>query len=314
MMKKYLFGVDLGGTTVKNGIFTTDGQLLCKWEIPTRKENNGEYILSDIVASCKAKAEEENYPYDEFEGIGIGVPGAVGSDGIVHGCVNLGWGEKNVKEEMESLSGLTVAVGNDANVAALGEMWMGAGKGHRDVVMVTLGTGVGGGVIVDGRLVTGAHGFGAEIGHLRVNMHEKEDTCNCGKMGCLEQYCSATGIARQTVKALAASDETSVLRDVENITTKDVFDAAKASDAFAIKQVEVFGRRLARGLSFVAGVVDPEIFVIGGGVSKAGSIVTEVVKRYYNDYVYGLQRNVEFVLAQLGNDAGIYGCAKLVLQ
>ncbi len=313
-MKKYIFGVDLGGTTVKNGIFTTEGELLCKWEIPTRTENNGEYILGDIVASCKAKAKEEGYPYDQFQGIGIGVPGAVSNDGVVHRCVNLGWGDKDIKGEMEALSGLTTAVGNDANVAALGEMWMGAGKGHKDVVMVTLGTGVGGGVIVDGKLLIGAHGFAAEIGHLRVNMHEKENVCNCGKMGCLEQYCSATGIANEAKKALASGNQASSLRNLENIIAKDVFDAAKASDALAIKQVEVFGRRLARGLSFVAGVVDPEVFVIGGGVSKAGDIVTDVVKRYYSDYVYGLQKDVEFVLAQLGNDAGIYGCAKLVLQ
>lgn len=313
-MKKYLFGVDLGGTTVKQGIFTTEGKLLYKWEIPTRTEDGGVNILSDIAASCKATAAEKGYDLAEFEGLGIGIPGAVRKDGSCPGCVNLGWGNKEVKKELEELTGLYCAVGNDANVAALGEMWKGAGEGIRDMVMVTLGTGVGGGVIVDGKLVTGAHGYGAEIGHLRVNMHEKTNRCNCGKYGCLEQYCSATGIANEAKKALAASDVASVLRNVENITAKDVFDAAKASDAFAISQVELFGRRLARGLSLIAGVTDPAVFVIGGGVSKAGTIITDVVKRYYSEFVYGEQNNVEFVIAKLGNDAGIFGCAQLILQ
>lgn len=313
-MKKYLFGVDVGGTTVKNGIFTTEGELLYKWEIPTRKENGGASILPDIAEACKAAAKEQGYAYEDFYGMGIGVPGPVNKEGMVFGCVNLGWGDKNVKEEMEQLSGLPVAVGNDANVAALGEMWQGAGKGQSDMVMVTLGTGVGGGVIVDGRLVTGAHGYGAEIGHMRINLEETENHCNCGKYGCFEQYCSATGVANEAKKGLADSDVKSSLRAVENITAKDVFDAAKESDAFAIAQVETFGRRMAQGLSYIAGVVDPQVFVIGGGVSKAGTIITDVVKRYYGEFVYGRQKTVEFVIAELGNDAGIYGCAKLALS
>lgn len=312
-MKKYIFGVDLGGTTVKIGIFTIDGELLYKWEIPTRTQNHGENILSDIAASCKEVAKEKGYEISEFKGLGIGIPGAVHKDGSCPSCVNLGWGYKEVKKELEELTGLSCLVGNDANVAGLGEMWKGAGEGHSDMVMVTLGTGVGGGVIADGRLIGGAHGYGAEIGHLRVNMHEKTNRCNCGKYGCLEQYCSATGIVNEVKKALAASDCKSVLRKLEDLTAKDVFDAAKASDAFAISQVELFGRRLARGLSLIAGVTDPDIFVIGGGVSKAGNIITDVVKRYYSEFVYGEQNNVEFVIAKLGNDAGIYGCAKLLL-
>lgn len=314
-MKKYIFGVDLGGTTVKIGIFDIFGNLLHKWEIPTRSEDNGENIIPDIAASCLATAKEKGYAIEEFKGLGIGIPGAVDKNGTTPSCVNLGWGYKEVKRELEELTGIPSFVDNDANVAAYGEMWMGAGKGSTDVVMVTLGTGIGGGVIADGRLISGAHGYGAEIGHMRVNMHEKEARCNCGKYGCFEQYCSATGIANEARKALKKNPAVkSILRDLDHVSAKDVFDAAKSSDAFAIGQVEQFGRRLARGLSFVACVSDPDIFVIGGGVSKAGNIIIDVVKRYYHEFIYGNQKLVKFALAELGNDAGIYGCAKLVLQ
>ncbi|MDO4975744.1 MAG: ROK family glucokinase [Eubacteriales bacterium] len=312
-MKEYIFGVDLGGTTVKIGIFNTEGNLLHKWEIPTRREENGDYILPDIAASCKATAKEQGYDMDDFKGLGIGIPGAVDKNGISPSCVNLGWGYKEVKRELEEMIGIPCFVDNDANVAAYGEMWMGAGKGSEDMVMVTLGTGIGGGVIANGRIISGAHGYGAEIGHMRINMHEKEARCNCGKYGCFEQYCSATGIANEAKKGLKDPEVKSILRDLDEITAKDVFDAVKASDAFAIGQIEQFGRRLARGLSFIAGVTDPEIFVIGGGVSKAGNIIIDVVKRYYPEFIYGNQKLVKFVLAELGNDAGIYGCAKLVL-
>ena len=313
-MKKYIFGVDLGGTTVKNGIFTLEGELVHKWEIPTRTEEGGKHILSDIAVSCKAKAEELAYDYEAFLGIGIGIPGSVDKEGNVHSCINLGWGYTEVKKKLQALSGLPVEVANDADVAALGEMWMGAGKGYSDLVMITLGTGLGGGIIVDGRLVKGAHGFGGEVGHMRINMHEKVTRCNCGKPGCWELYCSATGIAREARKALRASDMPSVLREIQHITAKDVFDAAKASDAFAIGQVEQFGRRMARGISFIANVTDPAIVVIGGGVSKAGEIIIDVTRRYYPHFVYGKQKDVEFVIAQLGNDAGICGAARLLLQ
>ena len=313
-MKKYIFGVDLGGTTVKNGIFSVDGDLLYKWEIVTRTEDGGKNILPDIVESCKKTAAEKGYAMEEFVGLGIGIPGGVDKTGTVQECVNLGWGYTEVKKELESMIDLPIAVGNDADVAALGEMWQGAGKGCTDMIMVTLGTGLGGGIIVDGKNVSGAHGYGGEIGHIRINMHEKEVRCNCGKYGCWELYCSATGIAREARKALAQSQEVSSLRDLDAVTAKDVFDAAKASDAFAIAQVEKFGRRLARGISFVAGVTDPEMVVIGGGVAKAGTIITDVAKRYYNEFVFGRQKELKFAIAQLGNDAGIYGSAKLVLQ
>ena len=310
---KYVFGIDLGGTTVKNGIFTTEGQLLYKWEIPTDTSENGKSILPDIVATCKETSARQGYPYEQFIGLGIGVPGTVTREGNVQSCVNLGWGYTEVKSILEDLSGLPVMVGNDADVAALGEMWQGAGKGCSDMVMVTLGTGVGGGVIVDGKLVRGAHGFGAEIGHMRIDFQEKE-FCNCGKRGCLEQYCSANGIARQAKLALEKGSQDSTLRKLKEITAKDIFDAAKAGDAFALDQMDIFGERMARALSYIARETDPELFVIGGGVSKAGPIVIDAIKRYYGENTYGRQRDVRFVIARLENDAGIYGSAKLLIE
>ena len=198
---EYCFGVDIGGTTVKIGLFSTDGTLLDKWEIPTRTENQGERILPDVAQALQNKMTERKIGSYEMRGIGIGIPAPVMENGIVQKTANLGWGYKEVCREMEELTGLKTAAGNDANVAALGEMWLGAGKGQKNVVMVTLGTGVGGGIIIDGRPLSGAHGAGGEIGHLCMNYDETEK-CGCGKTGCLEQYASATGITRLAGKRL----------------------------------------------------------------------------------------------------------------
>ena len=192
---RYCFGVDVGGTTVKIGLFQTDGTIVDKWEIKTRREDSGSAVLPDIAESLKEKLAGHQIERDDVEGVGIGVPAPVNAEGIVRNSANIGWGYKEVKREMQELTGLSVEVGNDANVAALGEMWLGAGKGQKDLIMVTLGTGVGGGVIVDGRPIVGSGGAGGEIGHLCVN-YEEEDRCGCGNRGCLEQYASATGIAR----------------------------------------------------------------------------------------------------------------------
>ena len=242
-MKKYAFGVDIGGTTCKIGFFETNGTLLDKWEITTNKENNGASILSDVAHSVDNKLAQEGVSKDEVQGIGVGVPGPVKSNGVVNRCVNVGWGVVNVEEELSKLTGLTVRVGNDANVAALGEMWQGGAKGSKDVVMVTLGTGVGGGIIVDGKIVAGSVGAGGEIGHITVNPDEIE-ACNCGQYGCLEQYASATGIVRLAKELLCRSDEASAMRQCENLTAKDVFDCAKAQDALALQVVDQFGQIL----------------------------------------------------------------------
>lgn len=309
-MKKYVFGADIGGTTVKLGLFTTAGELLDKWEIPTNTVEH-EKILPDVAASCQEKMKEKALAPEEFCGIGLGVPGPVRGDGSVDMCVNLGWGEKQVKKEMESLLGIPAAVGNDANVASLGEMWQGGGKGCDNMVMVTLGTGVGGGIIVNGKMVSGAHGYGGEIGHMLINPHEAE-SCNCGKKGCLEQYASATGLVRMTKQAMNG-DVSTVLADGE-VTAEAVFNAAKAGDAFAVEMTEQFAEYLAIGLSHISGVSDPELFVIGGGVSKAGSFLLDKVSAHFHPHVFGKQKDTRFALATLGNDAGIYGCAKLMIE
>ena len=311
-MEKLCFGIDIGGTTVKLGLFTEEGNLVDKWEITTRKEESGRYILSDVAKSIESKIEEQNLSKDQIVGIGVGVPGPVTADGTVIQCVNLGWEIVNVANEVKALTGFQAKVGNDANVAALGEMWQGGGKGYNSIVLVTLGTGVGGGVIVDGQILTGSNGAAGEIGHLLVNYEEK-DKCGCGKTGCLEQFASATGIVKEAKRLLSKSTEPSKLREYEQLSAKNIFDCAKENDKLALELVDQLGRYLGIALSHVAAVVDPQAFVIGGGVSKAGSILTDAVKKYYNQYVMLALKNKEFNLAELGNDAGIFGCARLIL-
>ena len=309
---EYCFGVDVGGTTVKMGFFSEDGKLIDKWEITTRKEENGKYILSDVAASIEEKLKEHGVAKAEIIGIGIGVPGPVMGDGTVIQCVNLGWGILNVADELQRLIGIPVRVGNDANVAALGEAWQGGGKGFTDVVMVTLGTGVGGGIILDGNILTGTKGAAGEIGHILVN-YEEPNACNCGKKGCLEQYASATGIVKEAKRILEASPKASTLRSISPLTAKDIFDCAKEGDELAVEAVNQLCRYLGIALSHVAAVVDPQAFVIGGGVSKAGTILTENISKYYDDCVMLALKKKVFRLAELGNDAGIYGSAKLAL-
>ena len=309
---KYCFGVDIGGTTVKLGLFTTDGEIVDKWEIKTRTENQGEAVLPDIAEALKEKLEEKKIGRDEVEGIGVGVPAPVNTEGVVQNTANLGWGYKEVKREMEELSGMRAEIGNDANVAALGEMWLGAGKGRKNIVMVTLGTGVGGGIIIDGKPLVGAHGAGGEIGHLCVN-YEETDRCGCGNTGCLEQYASATGITRLANIRLAKDDAKSVLREQE-VSAKTVFDAVKAGDAVAKEIAEEFGKYLGHAMANLAAVVDPSAIVIGGGVSKAGEVLIEYVEKNFKERAFFANKDTEFVLATLGNDAGICGAAKLILS
>ena len=233
--------------------------------------------------------------------------------GIVQNTANLGWGYKEVKKEMEELTGLKVRLGNDANVAALGEMWLGAGKGEKNIVMVTLGTGVGGGVILEGHPLVGTNGAGGEIGHICVNETETE-TCGCGKKGCLEQYASATGIARLAALRLAKDAKSSLLRSQEHVDAKAVFDALKAQDEVAEEIVEEFGKYLGHALANIAVVVDPAVIVIGGGVSKAGEILLDYIVKNYRANAFFANQDVQFKLAELGNDAGICGAAKLILD
>lgn len=311
-MSKCIFGVDLGGTTVKLGLFDPEGNVLEKWEITTRKEDSGKLILPDIAEAVKGKMQEKSIAREDVIGVGIGVPGPVDGNGVIYKAANLGWGVFSIKEELTGLlDGIRVEAGNDANVAALGEMWRGGGQGYNNMVAVTLGTGVGGGIIVDGKILTGAKGAGGEIGHILVEEHETE-VCGCGKTGCLEQYASATGVVRLANRRLAKDDKASVLRG-RKISAKDVWDAVKAGDELAVEVAKQFGEYLGKGLAAVACVVNPDIFVIGGGVSKAGDVLMDYMVEPYKKYVFHGSRETKFALATLGNDAGIYGAAKLVV-
>lgn len=310
-MEKVLFGVDVGGTTVKMGLFDADGDVKEKWEIPTRTEENGKNIIPDIAGSIMVKIAQLGIDKSDIIGVGMGVPGPVTSDGTVLLAANLGWGRCNPNQELGDLVGLPVQTGNDANVAALGEFWKGGGQGYNDMIAVTLGTGVGGGIIIGGKIVAGSNGAGGEIGHIHLDDNETE-TCGCGGHGCLEQYTSATGVVRLAKKKLADSSKASVLRDTE-VTAKDVWDAVKAGDELAIEVANIYGEYLGKALASIAAVVNPEIFVIGGGVSKAGEVLIDYMKPHFEKYAFPGTLNAKFALAKLGNDAGIYGAAKLVL-
>ena len=268
-MANYIYGIDIGGTTVKMGLFDEEGTMIDKWEIVTHKEDGGEQILPDIAASIKEKNEEKNIATEDILGIGMGVP-------------------------------------------ALGEQWKGGGRGFNSIVMVTLGTGVGGGIVMNGKIVTGSHGAAGEIGHLTVNLHETR-VCGCGKRGCLEQYSSATAIMRSAREKVANTDTPSLLRDYPEITGKEIFDAYKAGDDMAEDVVNEFAEYLGLGLAHTAQVIDPEAFVIGGGVSKNGQVVADITKEKYEKNVMFALKDKEFRLAELGNDAGMYGAVRMVL-
>ena len=311
-MKKYCFGIDVGGTTVKMGLFTTEGELLDKWEIPTRKEDGGAYILNDVAASVEAKLAEKNIAKEDVAGAGIGVPGPTLDTGYVSICVNLGWKDKNPANELSELLSIPVKAGNDANVAALGEMWKGGGEGYLDVVLLTLGTGVGGGIIINGEIAPSHRGVGGELGHITVNPDE-EATCNCGNHGCLEQYASATGISRLARKKMEHETRATILTK-EDLSAKAVFDAVKEGDEVAIEVATEMGNYLGHAMADMAAVLDPAVFVIGGGVSKAGEVLLSFIEKPFMEKAFFANKNVKFKLATLGNDAGICGAAKLVLE
>ncbi len=313
-MKKYAYGVDIGGTTVKIGFFETTGKLVDTWEIPTRTENDGELILPDIAESIKENNEKNSITIDDIEGIGMGVPGPVKDDGTVLKCVNLGWGVFNVEKALSVIcGGVKVKAGNDANVAALGEMWQGGGKGYEDVVMITLGTGVGGGIIRGGKIVAGTNGAAGEIGHMPM-IDDESECCGCGKKGCLEQYASANGLVNVAEKYIAAHRTVETELDLNaGFTAKDVCDAAKAGDKAGLAAVEESMRLLGKAMASVSCVIDPQVFVVGGGLSKAGNIIIDTASKYYKEYAFHASRETEIKLATLGNAAGMYGGVKMVI-
>ena len=289
-MDKY-YGIDVGGTTVKLGLFS-ETELLEKWEIPTDHTDGGANIVRDIARSLRDKA----------AAAAIGVPGAVLRDGTVNRCVNLGWGVCRPGDEFTARTGIPCRMANDANIAAMGEFWQGGGAGYESILLVTLGTGVGGGIIHHGHIITGAHGAAAEIGHSCVEPLETE-TCGCGNRGCLEQYCSATGIARLAKKA-----------GLGDVTAKDVFDRAAAGDGAALAVADAACDYLGRGVAAACAAIDPEAVVLGGGVSKAGEFLRVRVEAAFRKYAFHAGRETEIRLATLGNDAGIYGAARLAMR
>ena len=314
-MKEYAFGIDLGGTTAKIGLFTTSGALLEKWEVPTDTSNAGEHILENLAAAVLGKMKEQSIDPEQVEGVGIGVPGPVQNASVVPiVCANLGgWGEQNVSARLSGLlDGLKVLVGNDANVAALGEIWMGAAKGCSSAVMVTLGTGVGGGVIVNNHVIDGTHGAGGEIGHITVNRHETA-VCGCGKKGCLEQYSSATGVVRCMKKLLDENPDTPCVLRGTDFMAKDVFDAARSGDALAAREVDEMADTLGMALASIAATVDPEAFLVGGGVSRAGDVLFTPLTKHFKEYAFRSCRETPIKQASLGNDAGIYGAVRLIV-
>ena len=312
-MKKYVFGVDVGGTTCKLGLFDICGNLLDKWEIATDIRQNGKYVLDNIQIALQVKMCEKNIVSEEVLGIGIGLPGTMDKAHCFY-CPNLGWEHINAEEDLkERMTDMKVRAINDANAAALGEMWKGSAKGYQNAVIVTLGTGVGGGIIVNGDIVEGAHGVGGEIGCIVVNPEETE-TFIAGPKGCLEQYASATGLVNMAYRMLAEPHELSSLDMAESINAKKIFNAFKSGDVLAGNIVRTYCEILGKGLSRVSCVVDPEIYVIGGGVSKAGMVLLELVQKAFGEDVPDACGETKFALASLGNDAGIYGAAYKIIK
>ena len=310
---RFGFGIDVGGTTVKLAYFDESGKMLDKWEIPTNTDNNGIRVLPDIADSIKDYLQRNSIRKEHIIGIGIGVPGPVSEDGIVNKCVNLGWDVKDLHGELSALTGFPVKGGNDANVAALGECWKGSGNGCKNMVMATLGTGIGGGVVLGGKIIAGVHGAGGEIGHMILNPEETEP-CGCGNYGCAEQYCSANGSVRLAKRYLAAHDNATPLRDLRDLRCKDLFDAGDHGDTTALAILEQYYDLLGRFLASICCTIDPEVIVLGGGVSKTGQPIIDGAAKYFRKHAFHACRETKIVLATLGNDAGAYGAFKLALD
>ncbi|WAA10420.1 ROK family glucokinase [Fervidibacillus albus] len=316
MKKDYIFAIDLGGTTTKLAIINDEGQFIHKWEIPTNISENGRFIVPNIADSFNEEIDKLQVSKDRFLGVGMGAPGPVVQDGVISKAVNLGWEQFPLKLELERFVQLPAFVENDANCAALGEMWLGAGKGLKNIVCVTLGTGVGGGIIINGEIVSGSNGGGGEIGHMSVQT-EDGYRCNCGKSGCLETVASATGVVRIATEYIQNSNERSALKDLYEktgaVTSKDVFDAKRNGDSLAQKVVDRVAFYLGYAFGNVAALLNPEAIVVGGGVSKAGDALLTPIQSYYERFAFpASKKDTKIVLATLGNDAGVLGAAWLV--
>lgn len=319
MSDKKVIGIDLGGTSAKIGILNKSGEVDSKWSIKTDSSDEGSKIVPNIIQSLKENLEKQGLSSADILGIGMGSPGSVNrADGTVIGAYNLNWRTlQPIREQIEEAFGVPFFIDNDANVAALGEQWVGAGNSEPDVSFITLGTGVGSGLIVDGQLVHGANDSAGEIGHLTVEPNGYE--CTCGKKGCLEQYASATGIVR-LAKDMSKNEDTesNLLNTVQagkEINSKLIFDFAKEGDKFAERVVDQFSYYLGLALSNVSNLLNPSTIVLGGGVSKAGDYLVEKVSEIVLAYTFPpIRETTKIKIAELGNDAGMIGAASLVLN
>ena len=314
-MSRYVFGVDVGGTAIKFGLFNTEGELLEKQSVPTDTAQGGVRILPAVAETIKSMLAQRNLTAEALDGVGMGLPGPVDGAGIVHGCINLGWGTVDAAGKLRDLLGgkVKVVAANDANAAALGELRFGGGKGYASAVVVTLGTGVGGGIVMGNGVLPGTNGAAGELSHMTVDPTETEK-CACGKCGCLEQYASARGIVRVAKRLMARSDTPSALRSMDEFTSVEICKLASEGDDVCVAALDVCAEAIGRALSFTACVVDPEVFILGGGMSRAGDVLFEPVRAYYRKYAFTPSRETPIIPAELGNDAGIFGCAALILN
>lgn len=311
MSSGYSIGIDIGGTTTKIGIFSRDGRLRFKAEIPTDKTESGIRILPNAARTAMSIMSAGKIALDDVVGAGIGVPGPVRNDGTVNRCVNLGWGVIDIEGTMAKLMHMPVKAANDANLAALGEAWMGAGRDSESLVMITLGTGVGGGIIEGQKILKGCEGAAGEIGHIIVNPGESE-ACSCGRHGCLEQYVSAKGIVRLAKKRMQYSD--SILSGEQRLSAKKIYDAARLGDSLAKDVTDEAADYLGRAIANISDILNPEAVILGGGVSRAGEDLRAGVQKSFEKYVFHACKNTKILLAYLSNDAGIYGGARLALE
>lgn len=314
MSGKIYVGVDMGGTNIKVGLCDENGQLLQTFEGPTGSDGS-EAVLTRIADYVRKIVADSPYEWEQVAGIGAGIAGFMDiPEGFVKLSPNLGWRNVPVKKTLEAKLGKPVSIDNDANVAALGEAWSGAGAGIPNVVCYTLGTGVGGGIIINGKIYQGSTGMAGELGHMAIVPDLEAINCGCGQVGCLETVSSATGIIRMANDAVVRGDKTT-LSLIENITAKDVFDAAKSGDEASLRIVNRAAYYLGRSMAFLAVVVNPQRFVVGGGVSKAGDILFDPIREIFKKYTpEAAQEGVDIVPAKLGNDAGIVGAAGLNLR
>lgn len=318
MYKRWFVGIDIGGTTIKMAFIDQFGEIVTKWEIVTNCENEGKEIPAEISKEIFKKIDELNEPKEKLAGIGVGAPGFINMDtGFIYKAVNIGWTDFPLKDRLEVETGLSVVIDNDANLAAIGEMWRGAGDGAKNLLAVTLGTGVGGGLIANGQILHGVNGMAGEIGHI-TSLATGGAPCNCGKTGCLETIASATGIARiatERVKEHQDSELAAIYNCEKRLTAKDVFDKAKIGDPLALEVVDEISFHLGLAIANLANAINPEKIVIGGGVSKVGDLLIENIKKYFQAYALPrVSAGAQITVATLGNDAGVIGAVWLIKQ